>query len=575
MKNLFKVLAVVLCLCFSLPAAAEEKINNFEVHFNLTENNTATVKEYITFTAEHNQIKRGLFRILPKAKGQNIKVENLILDGEKHPYNTEETQNTLTINFGNDDLLETGEHNYVLTYTVSGVVGTTFLRDVLSWPVTGGAWPLPIEKSSFHLTFPYSVKPITKKIKAFTDKEKNIKFNRLEENIFSFETSQPLKEGEVFNIYFPVKKGAFKFKWYEVKYMPVFVCLLIIIYYFIIWYLVGRDPEEKDLPTRFSPPRNVSAGFASYFLNGPFSSKNLATVFASLVVKKRIKITFPKKGAPKCEKTNNAEGVLEEDEIRLLMCLPSEFELDKYAYPYLEKGLLSINYYYESQIDNYVINNFVYMLFPIAAFIGMLFYFHSRGVLPTILIAMVFNFLIPIIIGVYTKNMKKLLWIILFFIIGTGVGVSSLLSPKFLLNPNVIAIITTVFLTALFVHLVNNLMLNGAILRDELAAFKKYMTVAEKGRVALSKPSAAGQIFCDYLPYAYAFGMESKWFKKFKSKIDFRLQEDYEPLTNSSALNVGLFTTISSIMIKGKENAISSTIIMGIAGKGGMGGGGR
>ena len=296
MKNLFKVLAVVLCLCFSLPAAAEEKINNaeekinnFEVHFDLMENNSAAVKEYITFTAEHNQIKRGLFRILPKAKGQNIKVENLILDGEKHPYNTEETQNTLTINFGNDDLLETGEHNYVLAYTVSDVVGTTFLRDVLSWPVTGGAWLLPIEKSSFHLTLPYSAKPITKKIKAFTDKEKNIKFNRLEENIFSFEITQPLTEGEVFNIYFPVKKGVFKFKWYEVKYMPVFVCLLIIIYYLIIWYLVGRDPEEKILPTRFSPPRNVSAGFASYFLNGPFSSKNLATVFASLIVKGKIK----------------------------------------------------------------------------------------------------------------------------------------------------------------------------------------------------------------------------------------------------------------------------------------------
>lgn len=571
MKNLLKLFAVVLCLLFSLPASAEEKINNFEVHFNLQEDNTATVKEYITFTSEHNQIKRGLFRVLPK----NIKVESLTLNGKNHPYNKEEGLNTLKINFGTDELLETGEHNYIFTYTLNNVIKPTLTHDALHWPVTGGAWDLPIDKVSFYLTVPFSVKPINKKIIDYINEEKDIKFNRLAENIFKFETARLLKKGEVLNISFPVKKGVFKYRWYEIKYMPVFVCLLIILYYFIIWYLVGRDPEEKLFATKFSPPKNVSAGFASYFLNGPFSSKNLATVLASLIVKKRIKITFPKKGAPKCEKTEDAEGVLEEDEIRMLMCLPPEFELNKDAYTYLEKGLLSINYYYESQIDNYVINNFAYMLFPIAAFIGMLFYFHSRGVLPTILIAMVFNFLIPIIIGVYTKNIKKLLWIILFFIIGIGVGVSSFLSPKFLLNPNVIAIITTVFMTALFAYLVNNLMLDGAILRDELAAFKRYMFTAEKGRVALSKPSEADQIFCDYLPYAYAFGMESKWFKKFKSKIDFHLQEDYEALTNSSALDMGLFMTISSIMAKGKENLISSNIIAGIAGKGGLGGGGR
>ena len=73
MKNLFKLLAVVLCLCFSLPVFAKEKINNFEVHFDLHEDNSATVKEYITFTAEHNQIKHGLYRILPK----DIKIENI------------------------------------------------------------------------------------------------------------------------------------------------------------------------------------------------------------------------------------------------------------------------------------------------------------------------------------------------------------------------------------------------------------------------------------------------------------------------------------------------------------------
>ena len=572
MKNLFKVLAVALCLCFSLPVAAEEKINNFEVHFDLHDNNSAAVKEYITFTAEHNQIKRGLFRVLPKEKGQNIKVESLTLDGEKHPYNTEETQNTLKINFGTDDILPIGEHNYILTYTLNNLLTPTLTHDAFLWPVTGGAWPLPIEKSSFHLTLPYSAKPITKKIKAFAGAEKNIKFNRLEENIFSFETTQPLKEGEVFNIYFPVKKGVFKFKWYEVKYMPVFVCLLIIIYYLIIWYLVGRDPEEKLLPTRFSPPRNVSAGFASYFLNGPFSSKNLATVFASLVVKKRVKITFPKKGAPICEKLDGGHAVLDEDEIRLLMCFPPEFKLDKSSHTYLEKGLLTLNYYYESKIDNYVINNFAYMLFPIIFFGAIIFYFYMQGVVSEVLFWGIINFLIPLAIGIYTKNIWRIILIVGSVLLLNMIGISTLLSPSVLADPNVIAIIITCFLTALFEHLVNNLMFDGAVLRDELTAFKRYMTTAESARTALSKPSVAGQIFCDYLPYAYAFGMESEWFEKFKNKIDFRLQDTYGPLVSSTALNVGLLFAISAVL-QGSTPMVGNIPIP--IGKGGLGGGGR
>ena len=113
-------------------------------------------------------------------------------------------------------------------------------------------------------------------------------------------------------------------------------------------------------------------------------------------------------------------------------------------------------------------------------------------------------------------------------------------------------------------------MLDGAVLRDELSAFKRYMVTAERGRTALSNPTVAGQIFCDYLPYAYAFGMESEWFNKFKNKIDFRLQDVYGPLISSTAFNVGLLFTISAILQGNRLANIPLPI-----GKGGLGGGGR
>ena len=290
-----------------------------------------------------------------------------------------------------------------------------------------------------------------------------------------------------------------------------------------------------------------------------------------MIVKQRIKITFPKRGAPKCEKFSGGQAVLDEDEIRLLMCFPSEFKLNKSSHIYLEKGLLTINYYYESQIDNYVINNFVYMLFPIVFFGAIIFYFYMQGVVSEVLFWGIINFLIPLAIGIYTKNIWRIVLIVASVLFLIMIGISTLLSPSVLADPNVIAIILTCFLTALFEHLVNNLQLDGAILRDELSAFKRYMITAERGRAALSNPSIAGQIFCDYLPYAYAFGMESEWFKKFKNKIDFRLQDTYGPLVSSTALNVGLLFAITAVL-QGDKPVLGNVPIP--IGKGGFGGGG-
>ena len=212
------------------------------------------------------------------------------------------------------------------------------------------------------------------------------------------------------------------------------------------------------------------------------------------------------------------------------------------------------------------------MLFPIIFFGAIIFYFYMQGVVSEVLFWGIINFLIPLVIGIYTKNIWSIVILVASVLILNIIGISTILSPGVLADPNVIAIIITCFLTALFEHLVNNLMLDGAVLRDELTTFKRYMTTAEKGRTALSKPSEAGQIFCDYLPYAYAFGMESEWFEKFKNKIDFRLRDTYGPIVSSTALNVGLLFAISAVLRAG--NPILGSVPLPI-GKGGLGGGGR
>ncbi|MCR5505021.1 MAG: DUF2207 domain-containing protein [Elusimicrobiaceae bacterium] len=573
MKNLFKLLAFILCFVFSLPVFAEEKINNFKVRFELNKNASATITEYITITAEHNQIRRGIYRKIPKDINRSFSVKSLYMDGEKHPYTVTDEDKFINVSFGDDYFLPYGEHTYIFTYEMSHVVEANLFYDFLQWNVTGGVWTLPIEKASFTLSVPNEVNPLNKKIKSYTGGKKSKDVKQLAGNIFLFQSSQPLKEGEVFTAYFPMKKGIFKFEWYEIKYMPVVICAIIVLYYFIIWCLIGRDPLKRKLPYRSKPPQNVSAGFASYFLNGPFSPKNLATAFASLIVKKKVKLTFQKWKPVLCEKISDAYSDLEEDEARLFMSFPSEFRFNEEGYKHLAKGLRTLNFYYETKIDDYIINNFVYMLFPIIFFIAMLFYFYFRGVVPYVLYSLVLNFILPMIVGVYMRNTKRIVITVIIFLIVSAIGISNVLSYNALLNLNVLAILITTFLSALFVHLINNLMYEGMVLRDELDAFKRYMVIAEKDRVALSNPTVAGRIFCDYLPYAYAFGMESEWFKKFEHKIDFRLQDEYRPLTSSTLLSVGLLLTITTALHS--REMTSSSFVSGLGiGKGHVGGGG-
>ena len=68
----------------------------------------------------------------------------------------------------------------------------------------------------------------------------------------------------------------------------------------------------------------------------------------------------------------------------------------------------------------------------------------------------------------------------------------------------------------LFMQWIKYYTVAGREIMDHIEGFKHYLEVGEKGRIEMSNPTDALRIFCDYLPYAFALGVESKWMRQFK-----------------------------------------------------------
>ena len=108
MKKFF--LSFILLLLYTAVLAAES-ILDFDVTISVDENSTATVTEEITVNAEHNKIKRGIYRNIPQDFMRKIQVKSLEMDYKPHPFFTGNRGKDVVINFGNDDYLQTYLHN--------------------------------------------------------------------------------------------------------------------------------------------------------------------------------------------------------------------------------------------------------------------------------------------------------------------------------------------------------------------------------------------------------------------------------------------------------------------------------
>ena len=80
------------------------------------------VRENITVTVDGVRIRRGIYRDLPRNKGERYHIESVFRNGVSEPFFTENVNGNLRVNTGGDDFIPRETTTFTLVYRVQNVI---------------------------------------------------------------------------------------------------------------------------------------------------------------------------------------------------------------------------------------------------------------------------------------------------------------------------------------------------------------------------------------------------------------------------------------------------------------------
>ncbi len=273
-----------LCFLFCFPAQAQEKILNYDSEIRVRKDASAVVTETITVRAEGKNIRRGIYRDLPRTRGVSYSVLSVKKNGEPEPYFTENSGRMFRINTGTDELLPAnGLYTYEIKYRASNVVRPYPEYDEIYWNVTGNGWNFSILSAAARVILPpgASIRQQT----GYFGPERSRNRAVLKNGVFAAPRVLSAQEGLTVAVGFD--KG---FVVYPEKLLPDIDPIwggaaILLAYGFITWFLYGRDPQELEIMPRFDPPANLTAaqaGAVYYYGMKPFLCFSAALIQGSV-----------------------------------------------------------------------------------------------------------------------------------------------------------------------------------------------------------------------------------------------------------------------------------------------------
>ena len=394
----------------------------------------------------------------------------------------------------------------------------------------------------------------------------------------SFWAPKPILPGEDFTVSVSWQKGLITPKaGYYLRYLVLVLLLggllLLWLYYWFAWNSVGRDPKARII-TQYEPPKGFSAVKMLYIYTQGGAEFLLPTTVVSLAMKDALCIKqedglFSKKTFLE-RKNGLTSPIISPEEAfvypalfhgkdRIKLADSSNASTFKEIKEQLEAVLKKETEPYFSNHTAYNIPTFVFLAF------GVLLCFPWQ--IESILFTGITLFFWVII--TYSLLQKRVSW--------ASKLASSLYLGCFCIT-NLLTVLTDVWTGIAYAILVVAAIVGGFFMQwikaytvmgrevmDHIEGFKQYMEVGEGGRVAQSDPTDALRIFCDYLPYAYALGVESKWMKLFEKQ--FSSQELNRALSHRG------FTGLNPSNFASSMNSAFSSLSSGAGGGGHAGGG--
>jgi uncharacterized membrane protein YgcG len=644
-------------LCCPAPAQAfpfaSEEILDYHSDIRVRQDASLLVTETILVRSAAVNIRHGIYRDFPTRYKDplgnryviHFEVSQVLRDGQREKFHIKDQSNGERIYIGDENvILPPGDYTYALTYTADREIGFFADHDELYWNLTGTGWLFPIAHATATVTLPENVPLSSVSMDGYTGPQgargKDFSSSTGTGHEINFACTHPLAAGEGFTLvvswpkgYIEAPTGEGRFRYFLEDNQPTLVgaagLLVVLSYYLIVWFLVGRGPAKSEIVPIYEPPAGVSPAAMRYLVRMGFDDKTFTTAILDMAVKDYLSIK-ESGGAYTLKRSKASEQTLAPEEIAAAAKLfpqhkrathhkhgtdddgdvATEIKLQSKNHAILNAAIAAVKQtLHAAQPKIYFVTNRRYLILgvilSVAALVGMVA--AETLSLRIALGAIVFWLTIWNIFVVLLVRQALLLW--------KGTRAAGSTNPKLAKQARSSALLTLPFVaadivalcvlgwvTSVFVLLIllalvgANLLFHSALkaptragreLLDKIEGFRIFLRSADGNRLnQLMPPEKTPELFDKYLPYALALDCELAWAQQFATALeDAKQSNDYSPYwylgNRPYPMNMNTF---SSAFGASFSNAISSSATTpgsssgtgggGFSGGGGGGGGG-
>jgi hypothetical protein len=281
------VRTLLLILLLTGDCKAAERVLDFHSDIRIATDGTLTVTEMIAVQVEGREIRRGILRDFPTdyrdARGARVTVPFEVVsvrrDDAPEPYRLERMSNGVRVRIGNPDvLLAAGRHAYEIRYRTARQIGFFRDADELYWNVNGNGWTFAFDHISAEVRLPQNVPAASLKAEAFTgpvgaqgrDYEAFV-----QDGAAAWRSTRGFAPREGMTIVLQFPKGIVarptplqRLTWFFAANKGVLAGLggavLLLLFLYWRWSVVGRDPAAGPRFPRYDPPPGLGPAAARF-----------------------------------------------------------------------------------------------------------------------------------------------------------------------------------------------------------------------------------------------------------------------------------------------------------------------
>ena len=610
---------------------ADERILSYFSDIQVQRDGSMRVEETIEVRAGGNKIKRGIFRDFPTdykdRLGNRYRVNFELLevrrDGHSEPYHTEARGNGIRIYAGSQNVfLKPGVYRYTLRYRTNRQLGFFADHDELYWNVTGNGWDFPIDRAAARVTLPPDVPVGSIQVEGYTGAkgDKGQQYSaRVEENGDAlFESTAPLPIHHGLTLVASWPKGYViepdtqqRLSWFFSDNQGLLITsggiLLLLAYFMVVWYRVGRDPDNGIIIPLYEPPKSYSPAAMRFIKKMGYDHQAFGAAVVNMAVSGYLRIKEDKAGKFTLEKTGKmprlapgegaiASALFGRDNHKIKLHHTNHRKMSKA----LEAHKASLKRDYEKTYfvtnSGFIVPGLLITLTLLGAGLwnvgseeklimgGFMMLWLSVWSLGTYKLAIsvyqAWRDARSSSIGSYAKAIGSSLFAIPFFA-GEVFGIGMLTYAISL--PFTLMLLLAVAINVLFYEWLKAPTLAGQQLLQKVEGFRQYLGVAEQDELNFKHPpDKTPELFEAYLPYALALGVEQQWGERFSQVLASAGQDGhgYHPTWyRGNSWNSRNLTGFTSAVGSAMSSAISSSSSApgsssGSGGGGSSGGGG-